>query len=93
MLLVPHGEEANGGKTLAELLKNLPRRHIVVKSGHTAWTEGVVPTLTVPKADPRNLYARSCARWARRRSEIEDEIRKRHAMIGGAPNEALHDWE
>jgi len=31
----------DGGKTLQELLKNLPRRHMVVKSGHAPWQEGV----------------------------------------------------
>jgi hypothetical protein len=83
----------DGGKSLAELLKNLPRRHMVVKSGHTAWHEAVVPTLKMPKADPADLYARSRARWARSRSDIEEEIRERQAMINRSPSEALHDWE
>ena len=83
----------DGGRPLAERLKNLPRRHIVVKSGHTAWQEAVVPTVTTPKADPADLYVRSRARWARSRTAIEEEIRARQAAVNRTPNEALHDWE
>src|SRR6266852_4008970 len=36
----------DGGKTLAELLKNLPSRHMVIKTSYERWREGVVPTLT-----------------------------------------------
>jgi hypothetical protein len=83
----------DGGKALAELLKNLPRRHMVVKSGHAAWQEAVVPTLHMPKADPTDLYARSRAKWARKRTEIEEEIKTRQAMVNRTPSEALNDWE
>ncbi len=83
----------DGGKTLAELLKNLPRRHMVVKSGHTPWQQGTVPTVTVPRADPGDLYARSLARWTRPRTDIENEIRMRQAAISRTPSEALHDWD
>ncbi|MGA2592659.1 MAG: hypothetical protein ABSH32_22335, partial [Bryobacteraceae bacterium] len=78
---------------LAERLKNLPRRHIVVKSGHADWREAVVPTVTMPTADPADLYARSRARWARSRPEIETEIRARQAGITRSQKEALNDWE
>jgi hypothetical protein len=83
----------DGGKPLAERLKNLPRRHIVVKSGHADWREAVVPTVTMPTADPADLYARSRARWARSRPEIETEIRARQAGITRSQKEALNDWE
>jgi len=83
----------DGGKALAERLKNLPRRHMVVKSGSAAWTEGIVPTVQMPKADPADLYARSRARWARKRSDIEAEIQARQAVAQRAPSEALNDWE
>ncbi len=83
----------DGGKPLAERLKNLPRRHIVVKSGHAVWQEAVVPTVTIPEADPADLYVRSRARWARSRTEIEEEIRERQACVNRTPSEALHDWE
>jgi len=83
----------DGGKPLAEILKNLPRRHMVVKAGHERWREAMVPTVHEPKIDPTDLLNRSRARWARNRSEIEKEIRTRQAMIGRSKAEALNDWE
>lgn len=83
----------DGGKPLAELLKNLRPRHMVVKTGHERWREAVVPTVHVPRIDWSDLYARSRARWARRREEIEREIGERQAGIGRSANEALDDWE
>jgi hypothetical protein len=83
----------DGGKALAELLKNLPRRRLIAKSGHERWQEAVVPTLHEPKSDPADLLARSRARWARNREDIEEEIRQRQAILGGSSKEALHDWE
>ena len=64
-----------------------------MKSGHAAWQEAVVPTVTPPRADPADLYVRSRARWARSRNEIEAEIRERQACVNRTPTEALHDWE
>jgi hypothetical protein len=83
----------DGGKPLAELLKNLPRRHMVVKTGHERWREAVVPTVHEPKTDPTDLVARSRARWARNRKDIEDEIQARQGMVGRGKSEALNDWE
>jgi hypothetical protein len=83
----------DGGKPLAELLKNLPPRHMVVKTGHERWREAVVPTVHEPKIDPTDLLARSRARWARSRNDIEAEIRARQSMVGPSKTEALNDWE
>lgn len=83
----------DGGKPLAELLKNLPRRHMVVKSGHERWQHAVVPTVNEPKADYSDLYARCRARWAKKRTDIEAEIAKRQAGIGRTSKEALDAWE
>ena len=83
----------DGGKPLAERLKNLPRRHMVVKSGHERWQEAVVPTIHEPQIETVDLLARSRARWARNRGEIEDEIRRRQAGIGQTSKEVLHDWD
>ncbi len=83
----------DGGKPLAELLKNLPRRHMVVKTGHERWREAVVPTIHEPKADTSDLLARSRARWARNRKDIEAEIQARQGMVGRSKSEVLHDWE
>jgi hypothetical protein len=83
----------DGGKALAEILKNLPRRQMVVKTGSERWAQAIVPTLAEPKTDPADLYARCRARWARKRTDIEAEIRQRQAMISQKTNEALDAWE
>ena len=83
----------DGGKPLAELLKNLPRRHMVVKSGHERWREALVQTVDEPKVDWTDLYERCRKRWARKRTEIESEIAKRQATVTRSSKEALHDWE
>jgi hypothetical protein len=83
----------DGGKPLAELLKNLPQRHMVVKSGSERWQEVQVPTIHDPKADYADLYDRCRRRWARRRDEIEQEIAARQAIARRTGEEALRDWE
>ena len=83
----------DGGKPLAEILKNLPRRHMVVKTGHERWREAVVPTIHEPRVDPTDLLARSRARWARSRKDIEAEIQARQALVGRTKTEVLHEWE
>jgi hypothetical protein len=83
----------DGGKPLAELLKNLPRRHMVVKSGDTRWQEAVVPTVVAQKADAADLIARSQAHYARSRDAVEQDIARRQSVIGKTDSEALHDWE
>jgi energy-coupling factor transporter ATP-binding protein EcfA2 len=82
----------DGGKTLAELLKNLSRRHMVVKTGSERWRHAVVPTLAEPKVDAADLYRRCRARWARTQSQIEEEIRGRQAAVKRSTKEALNDW-
>jgi hypothetical protein len=82
----------DSGKPLAELLKNLRRRHLVVKTGNFRWREAIVPTLREPQVDPADLLSRSRARWARPRTEVENEIRQRQRMAVTNVN-AIHDWE
>ena len=83
----------DGGKSLAERLKNLPRRHLIVKTVHERRGEAVVPTVREPAIDFSDLYRRSIARWARPRREIEEEIRKRREVGRRNNREALDDWE
>lgn len=83
----------DGGKLLTELLKNLPHRQMVVKTGSERWQQAVVPKLAEPKVDATDLYNRCRARWARRRSDIEEEIRQRQAAVTQSTKEALNDWE
>ena len=82
----------DGGKTLAEQLKNLPRRHMIVKTGNERWKEARVPTLKESRADYSNLYERCRNRWARRRQEIEKEIVQRHVEANRS-SEVLDAWE
>ena len=83
----------DGGKPLAELMKNLPPRHIVVKTGHERWQEAIVSTLHEPRTDPSDLLARSRARWARNRNDIENEIHERQKSFAPSKKEALDAWE
>jgi hypothetical protein len=83
----------DGGKRLAETLKNLPKRHMVVKSGSRRHVEVLVPNLTEPDSDYTDLYNRCRARWARRRPDIEAEIRERHQHANRRAEEVLNDWE
>lgn len=83
----------DGGKRLAETLKNLPKRHIVVKSGSLRPKELLVPNVVDSDIDYRDLYNRCRARWSRRRTQIEAEIRARHQQTNIRTQEDLRDWE
>src|SRR6202171_3762456 len=67
----------DGGKRLAETLKNLPKRRFVVKSGSERPREVLVPMIEDRGADSTTLYNRCRARWARRRVDVESEITQR----------------
>jgi hypothetical protein len=83
----------DGGKRLAELLKNLPKRHMVVKSGSHRHQEVLVPNVNDPAADYTDLYNRCRARWARRRNDVESEIRQRQQQAKRSSGEVLDEWE
>jgi type IV secretory pathway VirB4 component len=83
----------DGGKALGRLLKNLPPRHLIFKSGHHRWREVRVPDVAEPNVEFLDLYRRCRERWARPRTEIERAIRTRHAMLAPSNPEALDDWE
>lgn len=83
----------DGGRSLAQELKNLPQRHLVLKSGHHRFVRATVPAITPPEGDSRDLLQRCLRRWARRRGEIEADIRRRHESMRLTTGEALHDWE
>ena len=54
----------DGGKPLAERLKNLPQRHFILKSGADRWVEGYVPTVEDTKTNYRDLYRTDHERFA-----------------------------
>jgi DNA helicase HerA-like ATPase len=83
----------DGGRPLAERLKNLPQRHCVVKSGSDRWVEVCVPTVQVPKVDYTDLLNRSRYARGRVRAHIERDIAKRQEILRHKPDEVLHDWE
>jgi len=84
----------DGGKRLAEVLKNLPKRRMVVKSGAPRHQEVLVPDVAEPVADYADLYNRCRRRWAKRRTDIERDIQQRSRIDAQRQNrEALHDWE
>ncbi|MGB8478004.1 MAG: DUF87 domain-containing protein [Acidobacteriaceae bacterium] len=83
----------DGGKSLAERLKNLPSRHFVVKSGADHWQEGCTPIVKDPKANAVDLLNRSRAYRARPRAVVETEIALRHAALMQTTDAVLHEWE
>ncbi len=83
----------DGGKPLAERLKNLPQRHCVVKSGSERWVEVCVPYVQQPKVDYTDLLNRSRYTRGRVRAHIERDIAKRQELLRHKPDEVLHDWE
>jgi hypothetical protein len=84
----------DGGKRMAEILKNLPKRRMVIKSGAHRQQEVLVPEVAEPTDDTTDLYNRCRARWAKRRTEVEREIRGRiRADAQGQTREALHGWD
>jgi len=83
----------DGGKALAERLKNLPQRHFIVKSGAERWKEVVAHDLDDPKANAADLMKRVRAQFSRPRAEVEREINERHARFTESTNEALHAWD
>ncbi|MGA3080572.1 MAG: DNA adenine methylase [Terracidiphilus sp.] len=82
----------DGGKPLAERLKNLPQRHFVLKSCADHWVEGIVPTVENAKTNYADLVNRSRALRSRPRAEIEAEIATRHEALTHTTDEVLHDW-
>jgi len=84
----------DGGKSMAEVLKNLPQRHMVIKSGHQRPMRAVVPAIENPRGDYTDLRNRSRVRWAKRRTDIEREIQGRTRIDPQQKHrEALHGWE
>jgi energy-coupling factor transporter ATP-binding protein EcfA2 len=83
----------DGGKSLAERLKNLPPRHFVLKSGADHWREGCTPNVRDPQVSFADLLVRARAYHGRPRVEVEAEIAKRQAALSRTTDEVLHDWE
>lgn len=83
----------DGGRPLAEKLKNLPQRHAIVKTGAERWTEIRIPTIHDPNVDYTDLLNRSRYHWGRVRAHIERDIAKRQGVADRKTEEVLNDWE
>jgi len=83
----------DGGRPLAERLKNLQARHAVVKSSSDRWAEIVVPTVEEPKVDYTDLLNRTRYTRGRVRAHVERDIAKRHAAFARSSDEVLDAWE
>lgn len=83
----------DGGRTLAERLKNLPQRYCVVKSGADRVVEVRVPTVLDPAVDYTDLLNRSRYTRGQVRAHIERDIAKRQELLRQKPDEVLHEWE
>jgi len=83
----------DGGKSLGERLKNLYRRHAILKTGAERSLEIAVPTVREPQVDATDLLNRSRGRWGRARVVIERGIAKRQAEVLAAKEEGPHGWE
>jgi len=87
------GPALDGGKHLAETLKNLPKRHMVVKSVPPSARKPFVPTVPQPEGRLLRVIQPLPARWARRRTEIEAEIRQPPPAGKPRSEEVLDGWE
>jgi hypothetical protein len=87
----------DGGKPLAHLLKNLPNRQAVVKIGPESWKHIKVRSVRAENTDFADLYDRSQRRWARPRTQVEQEINSRTPKRAPASpanaQESLDEWE
>ena len=83
----------DGGRPLAERLKNLPQRHCIVKSGPDRWVEVQVPFVRVPQVPYTDLLNRSRYQHGRVRAHIERDIAKRQEAFSRSTDDVLQEWE
>jgi energy-coupling factor transporter ATP-binding protein EcfA2 len=83
----------DGGKPLAERLKNLYQRHAIVKTGANRWTEFRVPDVHALRVDYTDLLNRVRYTRGRVRAHVERDIAKRVAQILETREEQPDGWE
>ncbi len=71
----------DGGRPLAERLKNLPNQHFIVKTGSDRWVEARVPRVEEPKVDYTDLWTRTRYERGRVRAHIERDIAQRQLAL------------
>lgn len=82
----------DGGKALAERLKNLPQRHCVVKSGSERPVEAQVPVVRAPDIQYIDLLNRSRYARGRVRAHIDRDIAKREKAFERSNDHVLREW-
>jgi len=85
-------QDIDGGRSMAERLRNLPARNFIVKSGNHKAYECVTPDVIAETAPIRELVERSNALYANSRVEVERDILSRRPRPV-ALKEVLDAWE
>lgn len=83
----------DGGKPMAERLKNLRQRRAIVKTGAERSIEIEVPTVHAPDLDFSDLVNRVRNIRSRVRQRIERDIVARQAALSTKRDEELDGWE
>ncbi len=83
----------DGGKPLAERLKNLYQRHAIVKSGPDRWTELRVPDVHTLRVDYTDLLNRVRYTRGRVRAHVERDIARRVGQVMETKEEQPDGWE
>jgi hypothetical protein len=71
----------DGGRSLAQTLKNLPQRHAVIKTGSDRWMEMRISTVHEPQVDFSDLLNRVRYTRGRVRAHIERDIAERRKRL------------
>jgi hypothetical protein len=83
-------QEIDGGRSMAERLRNLSVRHFIMKSGSLSTQEVVTPNVLTSKFSAKEFVDCSNQFHAKRRDEIEQDISERRPQI---LKEAIDDWD
>jgi hypothetical protein len=84
----------DGGLSLERRLKELPNRRFLIRSGSDAVHEVQATEVQHVNAEVNGLIARSDARWAKARSDIEIEISARRGFaVNLKGKEGLEGWK
>jgi len=83
----------DGGRTVAERLKNLAQRHCLVKSGSDPLVEVRVPNVPDIKVDYTDLLNRARYERSRVRAHIERDVAKRQSELFASTKELLNRHE
>ena len=88
----PVAQEIDGGRTMAERLRNLPQRHAIVRSGTFRACEIVTPTITNATASTVSFLEESNRIHARRKTEIDADILARRPKPQNQ-KEVIDGWD